>query len=53
MNWLLWRWPLVLGLLTLVGLVSGLVSDGVGDAIAWIGLGVPVWAGLWFGMRRR
>ena len=53
MNWPLWRWPLAMGVLTLVGLVSGLVSDGVGDAIAWIGLGVPVLVGSWFAMRRR
>lgn len=38
----LWLWPVVLAALTLSGLISGLVSDGVGDFWAWIGLGVPV-----------
>ena len=41
MNWPLWRWPLAMGVLTLVGLVSGLVSDGVGDAIACTLDGAP------------
>jgi len=49
----LWRWPLVLGLLTASGLLSGLVSDGWGDVWAWVGLGVPVAVMLWFGLGRR
>jgi hypothetical protein len=47
----LWRWPGVIGVLSASGLVAGLVSDGLGDAAAWIGLGVPVAITAWFGLR--
>lgn len=50
--WHLWRWPAVLGLLTASGLVSALVSDTLGDAWAWLALGVPVGVMVWFGVRR-
>ena len=38
----LWAWPVALGLLTVTGLVTALVSDGWGDAWSWLALGVPV-----------
>lgn len=40
--WRLWGWPLVIGLLSVAGLVSGLVADGWGDAVSWVALGIPV-----------
>lgn len=40
--WQIFRWPLLIGVLTTAGLVSGLVSDGWGDALAALGLFVPV-----------
>jgi len=53
-SWHLWGWPIVLGLLTIFGLVSALFSDGgLGDVIAWFALGIPVGAGIWFGWCRR
>jgi len=52
--WRLWGWPIVLGVLTLFGLISALFSDGgLGDVFAWIALGIPVAAGIWFGWGRR
>jgi hypothetical protein len=48
----LWGWPVVLGLLTLSGLLSALVWDGWGDTWSWVGLGVPVAAMAWDGWRR-
>nr|WP_083438096.1 hypothetical protein [Caldimonas brevitalea] len=52
-SWAIWRWPVVLAVLTGVGLVSGLFSDGgLGDAIAGMSLAVPVAASIWFGWRR-
>ena len=51
--WRLWGWPIVLGVLTTLGLVSALFSDGgAGDVVAWVALGIPVVAGAWFGWRR-
>ncbi|RYF27478.1 MAG: hypothetical protein EOO33_04175 [Comamonadaceae bacterium] len=44
----LWLWPLVLGVLTLTGLVSALVSEGWGDVWSWLALGIPVAAMAWF-----
>lgn len=37
-----WRTPVVLGLLSAVGLVAALLSDGLGDVVSWIALLVPV-----------
>ena len=52
--WRLWGWPIVIGVLTAVGLVSALFSDGgVGDAVAWVTLGIPVVVGAWCGWSRR
>ena len=51
--WQIWRWPLLLGLLSLVGLVAALVADGPGDALSWAALGVPAGVCAWaFGRGR-
>lgn len=50
----IWGWPLVLGTLTSVGLVSALFSDGgFGDLLAGVCLAAPVLACLWYGWLRR
>jgi hypothetical protein len=52
--WRLWGWPIVLGLMTGVGLISALFSDGgVGDAVAWLTLGIPTVICFWYGWGRR
>jgi hypothetical protein len=49
----LWGWPIVMGVLTTIGLISALFSDGgLGDAVAWVALGIPVAVCMWFGWRR-
>lgn len=49
-----WGWPIALGLLTAVGLVSALFSDGgFGDLLAGVCLGIPTAAGIWHGWLRR
>ena len=49
----MWAWPIVLGVLTALGLVSALFSDGgVGDVLAWFALGLPVAVCAWYGWRR-
>lgn len=38
----IFRIPIVLALLSILGLVSALVGDGVFDWFSWVALGVPV-----------
>jgi hypothetical protein len=47
----LWGIPLLLGMLTIVGLVSALLGDGIWDIVSAFALGAPVVAGAWFGSR--
>lgn len=49
----IWRWPTVLALLSLFGLIAALLADGVWDLSSWVALGVPVAACAWYGLRRR
>ena len=39
--------PLVIAVLSTIGLVSALTGDGLGDIIAWATLAVPVLATAW------
>lgn len=43
-----WKWPVLLCLLSLSGLASALLADGWGDAWAWVSLGLPLAAIMWF-----
>ncbi|ARU88896.1 hypothetical protein [Pseudomonas sp. M30-35] len=40
--WMIFRWPLLLGVLSLFGLVSALVGDQVYDLLSWLSLGLPL-----------
>lgn len=48
-----WALPILIGLLSVVGLVSALTGDGLPDIIAWITLAVPVAAVGWAMRMRR
>ncbi len=49
-----WRWPMAIGVLSAIGLVAALFSDGgPGDMLANACLAVPAVVGLWFGWGRR
>jgi hypothetical protein len=48
----IWGAPIVLGILTTIGLISALLGDGIWDAVSAVALGIPCLLGLWFGMRR-
>lgn len=37
-----WRAPLAVGLLSVVGLLAALFADGLGDLVSWIALAAPV-----------
>lgn len=39
--------PLLIGLVSVVGLVSALTGDGLRDAISWLGLAIPMVAVAW------
>jgi len=48
-----WRWPLLIGTLTVVGLVSALLGEGgLWWWICWIALSLPL-AAIAFGILRR
>jgi hypothetical protein len=40
--WMIFRWPLLLAVLSLFGLLSALIGDGVYDWLSWLSLGVPL-----------
>jgi len=48
----IWRWPLVLAVLSLVGLVAALLADGPWDTLSWVALAVPVAVSAWHSWRR-
>lgn len=39
--------PMLIGLLSTIGLISALLGDGGWDAVAWLGLGLPAVLGCW------
>jgi hypothetical protein len=49
----LWAMPILLGVLTTIGLVSALLGDGIWDIVSAFALGAPVVAGAWYGLRGR
>ncbi|UVW27266.1 hypothetical protein [Massilia sp. H6] len=48
----IWRMPLLLAVLTAIGLVAALLGDGVWDLVSAVTLGAPVAVGAWHGLRR-
>lgn len=56
--WMIFRWPLLLAVLSLFGLISALVGDDLYNLLSWVSLGIPllllgvVWVRL-LGARRR
>jgi xanthosine utilization system XapX-like protein len=52
MNMNLWGVPVALGFLTLIGLISALLGDGIWDAVSALALGTPVAVSIWYGFRR-
>jgi hypothetical protein len=50
--WHVFRWPLLIGVASTIGLVSALVADGVWDALSWALLALPMVVGAWYAVRR-
>jgi len=51
-NRAIWAMPVLLGLLTLVGLLVALVGDGIWDLVSVAALAVPVLVGAWCSFKR-
>ena len=51
--WAVFAAPIVMGALSLLGLVSALAGDGAADWLSWGTLAVPVLAVVWAMRRRR
>lgn len=49
----IWAMPILLGVLTAIGLVAALFGDGVWDLVSAVTLGAPVAVGAWYSLRRR
>jgi hypothetical protein len=49
----IYRWPVAVGLLTLFGLIAGLLCDGWGDLAAAGGLSVPILISAWFAVCKK
>ena len=47
-----WTAPILLGVLTIVGLISALVGDGVWDALSAFTLGTVVLVGAYYSLRQ-
>ena len=48
----IWGVPLLLAVLTAIGLVAALLADGVWDLVSAVTLGAPVAVGAWYSLRR-
>ncbi len=48
----IWGAPILLGVLTTIGLVSALLGDGIWDGVSALALGTPVAVGTWCALRR-
>lgn len=43
----IWGIPIVLGVVSAIGLLSALLGDGIWDALSWFALATPVAVILW------
>ncbi len=50
--WRLWGVPIVLGVMTVIGLLAALLGDGIWDAVSAAMLAAPALAALWGYLRR-
>jgi hypothetical protein len=48
----IWGVPILLGVLTTIGLVAALLGDGIWDLVSSVTLGAPVLVGAWYSLRR-
>ena len=46
--WKVWGLPIVIGILSAIGLLSALTGDGFYDLLSWLTLGIPVVLAVWY-----
>lgn len=46
-----WRVPIALTFISTCGLLTGLLFDGIGDAVSWLALAIPVAVAVGFAVR--
>jgi hypothetical protein len=46
--WKVWGLPIIIGILSAIGLVSALTGDGFYDLLSWLTLGIPVVLAVWY-----
>ena len=46
--WRVFAAPIVITVVSLIGLIAALVGDGVMDVVSWVALGLPVAISAWF-----
>ena len=44
----IWGMPVMLGILSVIGLVSGLLGDGGWDVLSWVALSLPIVVIVWY-----
>lgn len=44
----IFKWPIVLGVLTVFGLVMALLEDGLLENISLLALAIPIWVTVYF-----
>lgn len=49
----MWGVPILIGIVTAVGLISALLGDDVWDVLSAIALGIPVAVACWYGLAKR
>ncbi len=49
--WKVWQIPLLLSVLSLIGLISALTGDGFWDLLSWLTLGIPMLIIVFFVMK--
>ena len=51
-GWRVYGGPLLLGVLSVAGLLTALLSEGAGRYFSWVSIGAPVALAAWFFARR-
>jgi hypothetical protein len=52
-GWTVYGGPLALGVLSVAGLLTALLSEGAGRYFSWIAVGAPIALTAWFFARRK